>query len=96
MRRLVELGLDRIAWPASSGSERTTTLNHEPLDDAMKCDAVVVADPCQANHIGTVSGRIVRKKVQQNATVIRFQFDLIIILIEVNIFDRGCDLRLAS
>ena len=83
MWRVVEFGVDVVARTAGAGARGAATLNHEPTDDSVKRQTVVVTDLCQPDHISTMSRSNIRQQIEQNSTVVCVEFDLIIVGVEV-------------
>ena len=90
----IELRLDRVSWAASAGAKRASALNHEATDDSMECDAVVITDLCEPDHVGTVPRSNIRKKIERDLAMVCIQLNLIVVCIKIDVFDGCCDFGL--
>ena len=91
----IEFGSDRVSRATGTGALWATALNHESADDAVKYDTVVVTDSSQSDHVGAVSWCNFGEQVEQDGSVIGFQFDLVAVGIEIDVFDGCGDFNLA-
>lgn len=95
MRSGIEFGFDVVSGATGSGTQRAATLNHESIDDSMKHDSVVIPDAGQSDQIGAVSGCHLRQQVQQNSSMVRTEFDLVAVLVVVEVLNSGINFRFA-
>jgi hypothetical protein len=57
----------------------------------MKCHTVVETNTCQSDEVGAVPWGDIREQFEANCAVIGFEFDRVIVAIEVNVTDGGID-----
>lgn len=95
VRSGVKFGANRIPGAARAGTRRTASLNHESVDNTVKCDTVVETDPSQPDEIGTVPGSGIRQQIQQNRAVVSFEFDAVVIAVEIDVLHSGVDFGFA-
>lgn len=91
----IEFSTDCVSGATGACSLWATALNHESADDAVKDDTVVVANSSKSDHVGAVSWRNFGEQVEQDGSVIGFQFDLVAVGIEIDVFDGCGDFRVA-
>jgi hypothetical protein len=94
MALLVEFSLDRVARTTSAGSLRTTTLDHEILDHAMKCHAVIVTNLGQTDQILAMTRSHFGPQIERDIAHVGFEQNLIGKLVEVDILLGGSNFGL--
>ena len=72
----VELILKLVAWAASSGSIRATTLDHEVGNDSVKCQTIVVLFATQGLKVAYSLGSFLLKQFQANGSLARLKNSL--------------------
>jgi len=91
----IEFSFDGVAWAAGPGTQRAATLDHKPIDHAMKHNTVIVPDTGEADEVGAVSGGHFGQQVQQDGTVICAELNLVAVFVVVEILNGGIDFRFA-
>jgi len=56
---------------------------------------VVEADACKPDQVGAVSGSGIRKQFEENGAVVCFEFEGVVVVVEVDIANSGVDFGFA-
>ncbi len=93
MWRRIELRIDVVTRPACACAGGAATLNHEAIDDSVENQAIVKSGASQSDHILAMIRGDFGEQVQLDRALAGFEFDLVVVFLEVDIGDRSINFR---